>query len=124
MRESELEGTIREYMKAFESRDLARCLEFYSENATIHFQDTRYRGRQAIEEWHNDRFLADLKILDIEDVRVEENEVILDVVVASETLKEWTIDRLNGSISFHFQQDRIDEAKFSLRAHNPELWEF
>lgn len=123
MQASELEGTIQEYMKAFEARDLARCLEFYSENATISFQDAIYRGRQAMEEWHNERFLADLKILDIDYVRAEDNEVIVDVVVSSNTLKEWNINRLNGTIAFHFQQGRIDEATFELRAHNPELWQ-
>ena len=89
----------------------------------IRFEDALYRGKQAIEEWHKERFVADLRVLDIEEVRPEGNEVIVTLIVASKNLKVWNINRLNGTIAFLFHEGKIQEARFSLGMHNPELWE-
>jgi len=126
MEEHDLEGMIRAYLQAFEARELSRCLAFFSEDAAIQIEDSlyhsRHRGRQAIEEWHKERFMADMRIVEVEELKIGENEVVVDGVISSKTLKAWNIDRLNGTVTFLFQLGKIKEAKFALGMHNPELW--
>ena len=123
MEMTDLEKTIRDYLNAFEARDLSRCLAFFDDDGTVDFQDALYRGRAGVEEWHQDRFDADLRVLEIEEVRCEGEEAVVDLVATSDALKVWDIDKLNGAVRFRFVGEKIKEAKFELRAHNPELWE-
>ena len=47
---------VLDYLKAFDSRNLERCLSFCNEDATFHFLWRSFRGLKGIEKWHRDRF--------------------------------------------------------------------
>src|ERR1035438_2692909 len=61
--EADLKALAEAYLDAFHKRDLDRCVDFFSDDASIDFNMTAYKGRQNIVEWHKDRFEADLKML-------------------------------------------------------------
>lgn len=104
-----------DYLHAFEARDLDRCLTFYDDAATLIFHTGRYCGRQEITAWHQDRFNADLRLLQIEDVATEAETVIIDATATSKRLKAWRIPSLAAKVEFVYQNDLIVLAKFGLR---------
>ena len=118
MEERDLQAVVQAYLQAFKARDLSRCLDFYAEDATIDFQSGLYRGREDIEEWHKERFAADLRVVRVDEIRVQGNTVILEAVATSNRLKAWRIANLTGTATFVFQQGKIKETKFGLRMSN------
>jgi len=107
---------IQDYLKAFEARDLDRCTSFYADDAAIQFQFSRYGGRTSIATWHRERFDANLRVLRIEEVVVEDGSVTVDAVVASDRLAKWHFDSMSVRLIFEFQDDLIRELKCDLRA--------
>lgn len=123
MVEADLQAAVEEYLQAFDERDLPTCVGFYAEDATIHFHVGVFQGIQAIEEWHRERFDADLRLLQLEKITVEENTVNVDAVATSSRLKAWKINRLAGKVVLAFEEGKIKEARFSARVYNPfERW--
>lgn len=115
----DLKTVVTDYLDAFDARDLERCLGFYADTATIDFANGVYRGRQAIEEWHQDRFNADLRVLEVDSIRTEGETVVLDVVGTSQLARAWRFNTIPGRVKFTFEQAneaaKIKDAKFSLR---------
>ncbi len=111
MHENDLRAVTAAYLKAFEARDLVRCLDFYAEDAIVIFLLGCYQGRPAIEEWHKDRFTADLRVLRVDDVLVQGDTVIVNAVVTSKKLQRWKMPNARGKIVLTFQGDKIKEAR-------------
>lgn len=118
MQES-LQATIQAYLQAFDQRDLAQCMAFFAEDATIDFALGIYRGTQAIESWHKDRFAADMRVLRVDAVRVQGNTVIVDLTATSNVARAWRVNSLAGRATVVFQDGKIKEAKFGLRMALP-----
>jgi len=118
-----LEEVARDYLGAFDARDLTRCVDFFAEDATLAWQAGVYRGRPAIEEWHKDRFQADLRLVRVDGIGVEGNVVTVDGVATSKRLRAWRIGSLGGRVIFIFDEDKIRDTKFTVRVTNPlENW--
>ena len=115
---ADLEAITRNYLSAFQDRDLERCLTFFSENGSIYFQDVEYEGPEALTDWHKERFQANLKIEKIENVKVKGEKVTVDCVVSSDRLSSWKIKTLKSRIEAVFEGDRIQQAKLSARMSN------
>lgn len=107
---------IQDYLKAFEARDLDRCTSFYADDAAIQFQFSRYGGRDSIETWHRERFDANLRVLRLEEVVVDDGAVTVDAVVASDRLAKWHFDSMSVRLIFDFQDGLIRELKCDLLA--------
>ena len=105
---------IGDYLKAFEARDLDACTAFYADDAAIQFQFSRYGGRGPIATWHRERFDANLRVLRIEDVAVDEGAVTVDAVVASDRLAKWHFDSLSVRLVFELDGSLIRELKCDL----------
>jgi ketosteroid isomerase-like protein len=120
---TDMEGLVRAYIAAFEARDLARCLAFYAEEATIGFHLSPFHGRGDVEEWHRRRFAAEARVLEIERIVVEGDRAVVDAVATSRKLKAWKIPDLRGRVELVFAQGKITRAQFALRGHNPGLSE-
>lgn len=110
-----LELRAKAYLDAFESRDLAACMSFFSEGATLTFYTSHYSGHADIEEWHQDRFKADLRLIQLEQISVDEDTVTIQAVGASKRLKRLHIQTISGSVVMRFQGDLIQELSFSPR---------
>ncbi len=124
MQELEMKSMIQDYLDAFHQRDLARCLNFYDENAKINFATGVYEGRPAIEGWHKDRFEANLQVLQLEKIAVRGETVVVDATVTSKRLQKWRINSLAGKASVLVRNGKIKEIRFDLRMYNPlEAWE-
>lgn len=119
MQQTDLQAVVQDYLQAYDQRDLARCMDFFAEDATVHFALGTYRGQQAIEEWHKDRFAADLRVTRIDEIRTQGDTVIVDAVATSKVAKAWRFDSVAGTATFVFQQDKIKEMKFGLRTTMP-----
>jgi ketosteroid isomerase-like protein len=117
--EADLEALTRQYLEAFEARDLERCLEFFHEDATIDFQNTLYRGRKGIEDWHKDRFAANLRMVRLDSITVHGDTVLVDGAAASKRLAAWKINALNGRITIRFEDGKIKQGKLAPRLTNP-----
>jgi len=119
MQETDLQAVVQDYLQAYDQRDLARCMDFFAEDAIVHFALGTYRGQQAIEQWHKDRFAADLRVIRVDEVRTQGDTVIVDAVATSKVAKTWRFDSVAGTATFVFQQGKIKEVKFGLRTTMP-----
>lgn len=114
----DLESLTRDYLAAFEERDVEKCLGFFAEDASVDFQNVEYQGRDALREWHQERFQANLRLNKIENIRIKGNTVVVDAVASSDRLKAWKINSLKSRIEAKFEDDKIQEAKLSARITN------
>ncbi len=112
---ADLEAITREYLAAFDARDIDRCLSFFTEDATIDFQNVEYEGTESIREWHDERFKANLRLSKLENVKVKGNSVTVDAVASSDRLAAWKIGSLKSRIEAKFEGEKIQEAKLSAR---------
>lgn len=123
MSERDLVGLVRAYLAVLDERNLEACLAYFTDDAEIDFQDGRFVGLEGVREWHEERFLADLRLTEIEDMRLEaDDKVVVDAVVTSNTLRAWRIDNLTGTVTFSFRGEKIRAASFGLRLYNEGLW--
>jgi hypothetical protein len=121
--EDDRETVLRSYLEAFEARDLARCLQFFAEDATIGFHVSAFRGRRGVEEWHRARFAAEARVVRIDRMTIEADRAVVDAVATSRTLEAWKVGELKGRVRFFFEGGRIVRAEFALRGSNPGLLE-
>lgn len=117
--ETELKALAKAYLDAFDAQDVARCMEFFTEDSSIDFNTTVYTGRQAIEAWHKDRFEANLKMVNLKGVSVKGDTVTVDGTVSSKRLAAWRIKALNGRVIMKFADGKIKYGKLSPRMTNP-----
>src|ERR671922_2142320 len=89
-----LRALVGAYWSAFEARDLAGCVSLYAEDATLRFLFGSYEGRSAIEEWHRDRFAADVHLVRLEDVTVKDDTVVVQAVATSRRLRLFRIEKV------------------------------
>jgi uncharacterized protein (TIGR02246 family) len=123
VQEADVRATIQTYREALEARDLARCVACYAEDAVIHFGTGLYRGKEAITEWHQDRFAANLRIVHFQEIQIEGDKAALDVAVSSDKLKAWKISRLRATTTILFDGGKFREVKFNVRMTSPfEAW--
>jgi SnoaL-like domain len=124
--ETALRGIVEAYRRAFEERDLAGCVGFFADDAVIRFLFGSYQGRRAIEDWHKDRFAAEVQLLRIEGVSVEREKVGVQAVVTSRRLKQFLIGEVKGTVTFHVEDGRFKEAVLAPRKGVPSHlnWQF
>ena len=103
--QTDLKALAEAYLDAFHKRDLDRCVDFFSDDATIDFNMTAYKGRQAIIDWHKDRFEADLKMLRLNNVAVKGDTVTMDGVATSKRLVAWKAKSIAGRVTMRFGAD-------------------
>jgi hypothetical protein len=105
-----------EYIEAFRTRDLPRCVRCYTEDAILEFGGTYYQDRPCLERWHLERFASNLALLRIDNVLVIDESVTIDGLVTSDRLKTWGIAPLPGRAQFTIRHGKIAEARFGLKA--------
>ena len=108
----ELEPIVRSYLAAWRDHDIPRCVDFFAPDASVFFVAGTYQGREAIEQWHRDRFAAGLEIIRIDELSVDGDTVSVDGVVSSNRLKAWGIDSLSGTMTTVFEGERFKHVKF------------
>ncbi len=117
---TDLKAKAEAYLDAFHKRELDRCVDFFSDDATIDFNMTAYKGRQAIIDWHKDRFEADLKMLRLNNIAVKNDTVTIDGVATSKRLVAWKAKSIAGRVTMRFGADgKIKTGKLSARMTNP-----
>lgn len=112
---TDVKPLVLDYLKAFDERDLERCLSFCNEDTTFHFLWRTFRGRKGIEKWHRDRFDADLRVLRVDSVSAERNTVTVDVIITSNKLKPHKVNSLGGRITVRLEHGALQDVKFGLR---------
>jgi ketosteroid isomerase-like protein len=123
MQESDLKTAIAAYLEAYDQRALSTCMDFFAQDATILFAMGTYRGHQAIEKWHQDRFAADLRVTRVDEVKMDGDTVIVDVTATSKVARAWRFDSVAGRVTVVFRQGKIHKAEFGLRTALPiERW--
>jgi len=117
--QADLKALAEAYLDAFHKRDLDRCVDFFSDDATIDFNMTAYKGRQAIVDWHKDRFEADLKMLRLNNITVKGDTVTVDGVATSKRLVAWKAKSIAGRVTMRFVDGKIKSGKLAARMTNP-----
>jgi ketosteroid isomerase-like protein len=117
--QTDLRALAETYLEAFHARDLDRCLEFFTDDSTVDFNMTMYTGRQAITDWHKDRFAADLKMVKRNSISVDGDTVTIDGAISSKRLSAWRVKALSGRVSIRFENGKIKNGKLSPRMTNP-----
>ena len=115
MEEMDPRTVVEAYLHAFDARDLPGCLGLYDDDASLTFGPGLFRGKQAIEQWHKDRFAVDMRILQLEDIEVHADTVIVRGVVTSKKLKLFKAGSLGGTGTFLIQNGKIKELRFEGR---------
>lgn len=112
---ADVKPLVLDYLKAFDSRDVDRCLSFCNEDATFHFLWRTFRGMKGIEKWHRDRFAADLRVTRVDDISVAGNTVNVDVIITSNRLKARKLNQLGARITLRLERGALTDVKFSHR---------
>ena len=107
------------YLAAAESRDVAACVLHYAPDATLTFMSGVFEGRAAIEDWHKERFAANMRFVRVDAIKVKADVVTVDAVITSDRLKAWKLSSLGGRATFRVRDGLIKETTFGLRLHNP-----
>jgi ketosteroid isomerase-like protein len=120
MSDTDLHSVIRDYLEAFDRRDLDRCMRFFAEDCRIDFAFGIYRGTEAIVGWHKDRFKAEMRVLRVEQIKVDGQTVVVDLVVTSEVATRWRLPTVAGRVNLVFGPGNlIRDASFGLRTAIP-----
>jgi hypothetical protein len=119
MEELNAEELVNAYLEALRSRVVDRCLDFFSEDGIIRMPSKSYRGKQEIEQWHRKRFDANLRVLRVEKIELQDKKTIVDGVISSDKLRAWDIRSVGGKATIVFDQGKIKDMKFALRISNP-----
>jgi hypothetical protein len=123
MQNSDLKSVVSDYIAAFQERDMEKCLSYWHENAEIDFVMGTYRGMNDIEQWHQDRFNADMRVLQVQSIEVQDDRATVDVVATSKVARIWRMNSVEGRINLKFKAGKINHAKFGLRTAIPiERW--
>jgi ketosteroid isomerase-like protein len=117
--DSALRQMVEDYRAAFDRRDVDACVRFFADDAVLRFLFSSYEGRAAIEEWHQDRFAADVKLLRIENVTVDGDTVVAQAVATSRRLRLFRMDQVKGTMTFRVADGRFKEAVLSPRKGMP-----
>lgn len=112
---TESKQLIEDYLKSFEARDLKACVDICAEDCKIHFAWRTFRGLPAVEQWHKDRFAADLRVVSVEGIAVDGDTAVADVVITSNRLKGFKVPRLPARVTMHFHDGKVREARFAVR---------
>ena len=107
------------YLAAAEARDIDACVRHYAPDATLTFMSGVFEGHAAIEDWHKERFAANMRFVKVDAIKVKANVVTVDAVITSDRLKAWKLTSLGGRATFRIHDGRIKETTFGLRLHNP-----
>jgi hypothetical protein len=113
------EQLVLDYLAALDARDLEKCMSFFAEDAVINFMEGLYKGEEAIRQWHQDRFEAELRVLSVEDIRTEGDSIRVSAVIRSNRLLGWKIPKLSGYAQARVRTRKITELIFGLNVTNP-----
>lgn len=114
-----LEGLTQQYLAAFEGRDMEKCMSFFDESSVIDFHMGVYKGLKSIQSWHQDRFAANLRLMQIESMQVNDATVTVDATASSNRLLAWKIKSVAGRLVIQYCEGKIRHAKLSPRMNNP-----
>ncbi len=117
--EADLKALAQAYLEAFDAQDLERCMTFFSDDASIDFNKTVYNGRQAVTDWHKDRFAANLKLTRLNSITVKGDTVVVDAVASSKRLAAWKLKSISGRVTMRFADGKIISGKLAARMSNP-----
>jgi ketosteroid isomerase-like protein len=117
--QTDLKALAQAYLDAFHARDMDRCLDFFTDDATVDFNKTIYTGRQGLTDWHKDRFAAELKMIKMNSMTVDGDTVVVDGAVTSKRLAAWRLKALSGRVTMRFENGKIKFGKLAPRMTNP-----
>lgn len=120
MQETDLHTRVEAYLQAFDERDLPQCMEFYAEDGLLVFGSTafglgQFRGKEAIEQWHRDRFAGGMRITKVEEITEEGDTVTVKAVATSPVLRSIHLDDFRGTATFVVRQGKFEEVRLGLR---------
>jgi ketosteroid isomerase-like protein len=103
-----LQAITTAYLDSFAARDLEGCLRYFADDAVLQFHVSTFRNKKGIEQWHKDRFSADLRLVRIDDMQTEGDTVRVEGVVTSKRLRAWLVNEIEG-----LEQGLMKHVKFS-----------
>src|SRR5689334_5165767 len=88
------QAIIEHYLRVFQARDLPACAAVFSADGQIYFLAEIYAGQAAIEQWHRERFAAELEIVRVDQILAEGDLATADLVVTSQVLRDWEMPKM------------------------------
>lgn len=116
---TDLKTVAQAYLDAFHAQDLERCMEFFADDASVDFNMATYTGRQAITDWHKDRFAANLKMVKMKSMTQEGDTIVIEGAISSKRLSAWRVKALSGKLTMTFENGKIKTGKLAPRMTNP-----
>jgi uncharacterized protein (TIGR02246 family) len=112
-------SVVTAYLDALREHNLERCMALYADDAVIEIMHNQHRGRQAIEEWHRERFAVELQLTKVDAVKAKGQTVVVDAAISTKRLRAWKIPAMSGRATFQLQDGMITELKLAGRGFNP-----
>jgi ketosteroid isomerase-like protein len=106
-------ATVRAYLAALTNHDIPRCLDLFTDDATVKLF-TAFKGKRAIEKFHRERFAADLRVVRVDAIQANGNTVLVDCAVATKKLAAARISALPGRATFQLEGGKIRSLGFGL----------
>jgi hypothetical protein len=111
---------MEQYLTAFKARNLEGCMSYFSPDATLEWMMGEYTGCESIEEWHRDRFSAELNVVRVDSFSATGSSITLDVVVQSKRLASWRIPNVLGRVTAQLSGGKIQHVNFAVKSINPQ----
>ena len=119
MQTADAEALVQSYLDAFAARDLSRCLGMFDESAVLDFPPGTFKGKQALEEWHQARFAANMQIVSVDKISAAGDTITIEGTITSKRLHAWHINHLAGNVVFQLRDGLISHARFGMGSFNP-----
>ncbi len=113
------QAVVESYLQAVKEHNLEGCLEFYAEDADLHYMKGVFHGKEAISGWHQERFDAEFEFVKINKISADGDKVVLDASITTKKLRAWKVPRLSGKATFKLDDGKIKEVKFRPKMYNP-----
>ncbi len=106
--------TVEAFVAAFEARDLDKTLGFFAEDACVHFLGDDYVGQDALRTWIQDRFDANLRIVKLRGIDIQDEKAILKGEIDSDRIRAWPASGISGIMTIEFEGDLFKEFSFGM----------
>ena len=82
--------------------------------ASVEFLGKRFSGRAAIEQWHRDRFAAQLRFLELRAIRARGQSVQVNTSIWSTQLAQWRLSSMPVKSTVELERGKIKNISFGL----------
>jgi ketosteroid isomerase-like protein len=106
---------LEHYIQLLNAGDLEACVALFAEDAKVAFRDRKAQGRDAIRQWHEDRFANRLEVRLDGPVESEGDAASAPVKLKSDRAEGRRLQELPATVHMRVSEGRIAEVRVEPR---------